>query len=343
MKVDAIVAAGSAEPGCPAPTGGANGRIHQRAGTRLLEALRRIGGVRTADVTLTKAYDLPCRYVIHTAGPKWQGGSYGEERLLQACYREALRLADRKGVESIAFPLISTGQYGYPKAEALRVATDVIRDFLCGHDMTVYLVVYDREAFRLSSELFEDVAAYIDQHYVDSHPAARNMPQRLMLEHGRAPECDMAPVCRSAPCAAPMPRTAAAAEDGDVPAELARRLRALDEGFSGTLLRLIDERGMKDAECYRRANVDRKLFSKIRSTPSYRPKKPTVMAFCVALELEMPQARELLAKAGYGMSRASMFDVIVEFFITRGVYDVHTINQALWHYDQPLLGSDKGA
>lgn len=336
MKVDAIVAAGSAMPGVPMPTGGVNGSIHKRAGGRLIEALRQLGGIHTAQATLTEGYDLPCRYVIHTAGPVWRGGSYGEETLLRACYREALQLAARMGFASIAFPLISTGKYGYPKAEAMQAATAEIRAFLLQHDLDVYLVVYDKEAFRVSSDLFAGVKQYIDQHYVDEHYVARDATEEDWAARpaplNAPPERCMAPAAR-----APKERAARG-----LPTTLEERLHQLDEGFSGMLLRLIDERGMKDSACYRRANVDRKLFNKIKNTPGYTPKKSTVAAFCVALSLDMRESRELLARAGYAFSRSSVFDVIVEYYITKGVYDVDVINQALFAYDQPLLGSNVG-
>lgn len=424
MKVDAIVAAGSARPGVPTPTGGVNGSIHRKAGARLIEALRRLGGIRTGSVTLTAAYDLPCKYVIHTAGPVWKGGTYGEETLLRACYREALQLAVRKRLSSITFPLISTGRYGYPKAAALQAATSEIRAFLQEHELEVYLVVYDREAFAVSSELFAGVQAFIDQHYVDEHRTARNTREedwaaqfnapinRRDVEYAKAtskmfeaesdnpdrqteiPAMFTAPLdaaeedfdCRretldrfaalveedekvdsfevkpSAPqrrpwepikMGAPMlkremarPMAGSAKNKPRAPQRpalsLEECLRQLDESFSQALLRLIDEKGMKDSACYRKANVDRKLFNKIKNTPGYTPKKSTVMAFCVALELDMPGCRELLSRAGYALSRSSMFDVIVEYYIGMGTYDVDAINQALFAYDQPLLGSNVG-
>ena len=379
MKVDVIVAAGSATPGTPTPTGGVNGSIHKKAGSRLIEALRRLGGIKTGGATLTRAYDLPCKYVIHTAGPVWRGGSYGEETLLRACYREALQLAVRQRLSSIAFPLISTGKYGYPKAEAMQAATSEIRAFLQTHEMDVYLVVYDREAFAVSSDLFAGVQAFIDQHYVDDHYTARNTREELWADQMAAPAaawdepavCDQvsSPVQRMTSDAwdVPLPEErrkappsvmAAPKEKAAVPVrgfELPRRrdrqpaalsleeqLKRLDEGFSQMLLRLIDEKGMKDAACYRRANVDRKLFNKIKNTPGYTPKKSTVVAFCVALELDMRSCRELLSRAGYALSRSSIFDVIVTYYIGKGVYDVDEINQALFAYDQPLLGSNVG-
>lgn len=382
MQVDAIVTAVSAVPGTPKPTGGVNGRIHQKAGARLLEALRRMGGVRTAGATLTPGYDLPCKYVIHTAGPIWRGGSYGEEMLLRACYLEVLKLAAREGLESVAFPLISAGTYGYPKAEAMRVAAETIGRFLEDHEMTVYLVVYDRETFRVSNELFADVEQFIDQHYVDRHYVARNIRdedwyredwETSILEEAVAPaglDDDADPFIghplpsaakqpSPAPAPAKKPKKAAkrisaakemnAARPRDAeelqsdmaaaPEELLRMLRQLDAGFAPYLLQLIDRSGMKDSECYKRANIDRKLFSKIRSNPAYKPSKPTAVAFCVALELTLPQTQELLSRAGFTLSRANKFDVIVEYFIVRGRYDVHEINQVLFAYDMPLLGA----
>ncbi len=407
LAVDAIVTAGSAAPGTPQPTGGVNGRIHQKAGSRLLAAIRALGGVKTGRATITEAYELPCKYVIHTAGPKWQGGGYGEEILLRNCYREALQLAKRKGLQSIAFPLISSGKYGYPKAEALRAATGEIRAFLADNDMDVALVVYDRDAFQVSSELFRNVEAFIDQHYVDRHYTARNSREELWAEpviYGDvgmadsafggeyadampqpcaapepdgedAPEWDglmeaaprretpprrevpqerahcaapaQASYCAARPAPAPKAKRKPAfkvekAPDPSLPRGLAQRLNQLDEGFSQTLLRLIDEKGLKDSVCYRRANVDRKLFNKIKNTPHYTPRKSTVAAFCIALRLNLSDSRELLSRAGYALSHASMFDVIVEYFITRGEYDVDLINQVLFSYDQPLLGSNMG-
>lgn len=353
MAVDVIVAAGSDVPGTPRPTGGVNGSIHRKAGPGLLQALRQMGGILAGRATLTRAFDLPSRYVIHTAGPRWQGGTQGEAQRLAECYRNALQMAAEKGLTSIAFPLISTGKYGYPKAEALQVAVRTIRAFLETEEMEVYLVVYDRESYLAGSGMFHDVQAFVDQHYVDEHYSRRNTMEecwarrevnaQLMAE----PEVDAQrastpsgaagkAVAAKSAMAAPMP----AAGEG-MPPELLRRLRQLDEGFREMLLRLIAERGMTDAACYHRANLDRKLFNKILNVAHYRPKKPTVVALCVALRLDWVESCELLSRAGYGMSRSNRFDVIVEYFITHGEYDLDRINFVLFDYDQPLLGSSE--
>ena len=339
--------------------GGVDGAIHRAAGPRLLEECRTLGGCKTGEAKITRGYDLPAKYVIHTVGPIWQGGGFGEEALLTAAYRNSLLLAAAYHCESVAFPLISSGVYGYPKAEALRVATDTISAFLSDHEMQVTLVIFDKAAFQLSQARFAAIESYIDQTYVDAYPDARS---RAFFQnapsYAPAPDADFAAgAALPPPCAQMAPAQAAprkkenrflkkrnkvSEEDAapsmasDVP--LADLLDQLDEGFSETLLRKIDERGMKDSECYKRANIDRKLFSKIRSNPQYRPSKATALAFAVALELPLRETNDLLRKAGYALSHASKFDVIVEYFIRNGNYNIFEINEALFAFDQVLLG-----
>ena len=316
MKVDAIVnAANSSLLG----GGGVDGCIHRAAGAGLLEECRTLGGCETGSAKITGGYGLPCRYVIHAVGPVWRDGRHGERDLLASCYRASLELAKEHGCESVAFPLISSGAYGYPKDRALRVAVDTISEFLFRNDMTVYIVIFDRRAYQISAKLFWDVAEYVDDHYVEEH-ADRNEAQRrrrsffLDLEEGL-----MSP-------AAPL-------EDLD---EVVSRI---DESFSRMLLRKIDEKGMTDVECYKKANIDRKLFSKIRSDPDYRPSKPTALAFAIALELPLDEAKDMLMKAGFALSRSSKFDVIIEYFIRNGNYNVFEINEALFAFNQSLLGA----
>ena len=315
MKVDAIVnAANESLLG----GGGVDGAIHRAAGPELLKECRTLGGCKTGQAKLTQGYRLPARYVIHTVGPIWRGGGHGERELLVSAYRSSLELALAHGCERVAFPLISSGVYGYPKDQALKVAVDTIGDFLLAHDMTVYLVIFDRAAYTIGGKLFADIAAYIDDRYEAAHTDSREEERRraAFLCTDREPE----------PAAAP------------APAGLDEALGQLDESFSQMLLRKIDERGLTDAQCYKKANIDRKLFSKIRSDVGYKPSKPTAMAFAVALELPLEEAREMLQKAGFAFSHASKFDIIVEYFIAHRNYNIFEINEALFAFDQSLLG-----
>ena len=307
--------------------GGVDGAIHRAAGPELLAECRRLGGCKTGDAKITKAYLLPCRYVIHTVGPVWRGGGHGEQEQLASCYRTSLALAQAHACETVAFPLISSGIFGYPKDQALRVAVDTISEFLAENDMTVYIVIFDRAAYQISGKLFADIAEYIDDHYVDAHTDTRR--ERLRGSFG----------LQSQPLsvyedAAPQYASASVASDN-----LDDLLAQLDAGFSETLLKLIDRSGKKDAEVYKKANVDRKLFSKIRNNPDYKPSKPTAVAFAIALELSLPETRDLIARAGYALSPSSKFDVIIEYFIGREKYDIFEINEALFAFDQSLLGA----
>lgn len=320
MRVDAIVnAANESLLG----GGGVDGCIHRAAGPELLAECRRLGGCRTGEAKLTRGYRLPCKYIIHTVGPVWHGGDHGEQEQLVSCYRTSFALARKHHCQTVAFPLISSGVYGYPKEQALRTAMDAIGAFLLEHDMTVYLVIFDRSAYQISSRLFADIAAYIDDHYVDAHTdfiRSRPCPASIPVETQMAPSPAFSPASRP-------------------PRSLDDRLKHLDAGFSETLLTRIDRSGKKDSEIYKRANVDRKLFSKIRSNPDYRPSKPTALAFAIALELDLTETRDLIARAGYALSRSSKFDVIIEYFISQRNYNIYEINEALFAFDQSLLGA----
>ena len=318
MSVDAIV---NAAKESLLGGGGVDGCIHRAAGPELLQECRTLGGCRTGEAKITGAYRLPCKYVIHTVGPVWNGGKCGEREQLASCYRTSLALAKEHSCETVAFPLISSGIFGYPKAQALRVAVDTISEFLAENDMTVYIVIFDRAAYQIGNKLFADIAAYIDDHYVDAHTdSRRERMRRMSVLESRTLSADAA--------AAPM------AADG-----LDSLLAHLDAGFSETLLKLIDRRGKKDSEIYKKANVDRKLFSKIRNNPDYKPSKATAIAFAIALELNLDETRDLIARAGYALSASSKFDVIIEYFIRQKKYDIFEINEALFAFDQSLLGA----
>lgn len=362
MKVDAIVnAANSSLLG----GGGVDGCIHRAAGPGLLEECAGLGGCETGDAKITGGYNLPAKYVIHAVGPIWGGGEYGEKELLSSCYKKSLSLAKENGCESIAFPLISSGIYGYPKDQALRAAVDEISAFLSENEMEVYIVIFDKRSYQIGEKLFADISSYIDDNYVQE--LEREYPQlsRHLDPYGTEQSFGSAPAPQKADLfkkkgvkgkkadkalsaskadeevydeclAAPEFQAARVSEQA---MSLDEALSMIDESFSQMLLRKIDEAGITDAQCYKKANIDRKLFSKIRSNPFYKPSKPTAVAFAVALELSLDETKELLMKAGFALSRSSKFDIIVQYFIEKGNYNIYEINEALFAFDQSLLGA----
>lgn len=321
MRVDAIVNAANSSL---APGGGVCGAIFAAAGrTALDKACRAIGHCDVGSAVITPGFDLPARYVIHAVGPIWQGGSRGEADLLHSCYTRALHLARENGCESIAFPLISSGIFGYPKPQALRIAINAIEEFLLKYEMQVYLVIFDRAALLISERLYENIQRYIDDRYVELRAFPRQAAEALPHARQRAEQADL-PL--AAPCATPGKRS------------LDDLLGHLDESFSRMLLRLIDEKGMTDVEVYKRANLDRKLFSKIRKE-GYNPSKQTALALAIALRLNLDETKDLLGRAGYALSHSNKFDIIIEYFIEEGVYDIFEINEALFAFEQRLLGA----
>lgn len=353
MNVDAIVnAANSSLLG----GGGVDGAIHRAAGKELVAECRTLGGCKTGEAKITGGYNLPCKYIIHTVGPVWQGGGKGERDLLYSCYANSLRLASKYNCESIAFPLISSGRYGYPKDQALRVAMDAISDFLCDNEITVYLVVFDKKSFHISERLVSDIEQYIDDNYVDALPKHKRgrsflrpsaamsdmqMKEACLYDDASVPytEYDTEIDACDASVLSPEPQPVSVNFTCSNVVELKGLLYNIDESFSQMLLRKIDELGMTDAQCYKKANIDRKLFSKIRGDINYKPSKQTAIAFAIALELPLEEAREMLSKAGFALSHSSKFDIIIEYFIRMGNYNIFEINEALFAFDQNLLGA----
>jgi O-acetyl-ADP-ribose deacetylase (regulator of RNase III) len=312
--------------------GGVDGAIHRAAGPELLEECRSLGGCEVGQAKITNGYRLPAKYVIHTVGPVWRGGGAGEEELLADCYRNSLALAKARALESIAFPLLSSGAFGYPKDRALKTAISVIGDFLLKHDMTVYLVVFDKTAFALSEKLFFSISQYIDDHYVDTHAIRRT---NLSVHSQKAEDLSLVRLSLEEP------QLVYDLEEEVVSAakrSLDDVVSQVEETFSQMLLRKIDEKGLTDAETYKKANIDRKLFSKIRNDIHYRPSKPTVLAFAIALALSLDETSDLLLRAGFALSRSSRFDLIVEYFIEQENYSIFEINEALFAFDQQTLG-----
>lgn len=435
VAADAIV--NTANPH-PRYGGGTDNAIYQAAGPEeLLAERRKIGDIATGEVAVTPAFRLPARYIIHTVGPSWQGGSQGEYKALASCYRKSLLIARQLGCESIAFPLISTGVYGFPKDRALKIALETIEDFLNENDMEVTLVVFDKKAFDLSSSLTADVAQFIDENYVEQRreeeykadipyggnygsPRQREtLLQRIRgrrqdleeierrpslfsrrrkssmaedleadqeyleddlaadwadLEEDYAPKesapsapapaapAAAAPSAPKPSASAPEPVTSARIPSAPAPstpapahpvapaapaptpspstskAQLNKALKHMEESFQERLLHLIDERQLTDVQVYKKANVDRKLFSKIRCNPQYSPRKQTAVALSVALELNLEETRDLLGRAGFALSPSSKFDLIVEYCIVNHIYSIYDINSLLFEYDQPMLG-----
>ena len=324
MDVDAIVNAANRSL---LGGGGVDGCIHRVAGPELLKECEKLGGCNTGDAKITKAYKLPCKYVIHAVGPRYEDGNHNEEKLLRSCYSTSLNLAKENKCETVAFPLISSGIYGYPKAEALKVAIDEISEFLLSNDMTVYIVIFDKNAYKISEKLFADIEEYIDDNYVDEHalmyPEMRRMNRTDDIKY----------------CASISMGVDACLEEASFKASLEDIIDQIDESFAEMLLRKIDEKGMKDSECYKKANIDRKLFSKIRSDMNYKPSKPTALAFAIALELSLDETKDMLMKAGFALSHSNKFDLIIEYFISNGNYNIFEINEALFAFDQNLLGA----
>ena len=329
MKVDAIVnAANSTLLG----GGGVDGCIHKAAGKGLLMECITLGGCEVGNSKITKGYKLPCKYVIHTVGPRWKGGQKGEKQALESCYRTSLALAKENDCSSVAFPLISSGIFGYPKDEALEVAVTEISRFLDDNDMLVYIVVFDKNSFVISESLFSDIKEYIDDNYVEAHTDRSRRPEPYASNRFIAKSSSVFANAQISH------RSEELAVKEYTECSLADALMEIDESFSEMLLRKIDESGMTDAQCYKKANIDRKLFSKIRSDKNYRPSKSTVIAFAIALQLPIDETNEMLKKAGFALSHSNKFDIIVEFFISRGNYNIFEINEALFAFDQSLLG-----
>lgn len=349
-----------------APGGGVCGALFSAAGfDEMRAACEAIGGCATGDAVATPAFNLPARWCVHAVGPIWRGGRAHEEELLHRCYRSAFARAVELGARSVAFPLISAGIYGFPVERALAIVREEVAAFMRHHDeIELTLVVFERAVVQMGNALVEQVQEYIDDEYVDSSSFMRRDTGELerelrWTEDASAPlSVEMAePVALpeylredDAPTVMPSASRPFVASSIGMPgapsragttldAEIAQLVATLDAPFSTTLLALIDARGMTDAEVYHRANISRQLFSKIRGNESYRPSKQTVVALAIALELDMSATQDLLARAGFTLSKSSKFDVIVRFFIERGIYDLFRLNEVLFAYDLPLVGS----
>ncbi len=336
MRVDVIV--NSANPQVSA-LDGVDYSIYTAAGmNELLAARSDIGDIKPGEVAITSAFLLTAKYIIHTVGPIWRNGTCKEFEVLESCYEKSLCLAKENNCKSIAFPLISTGTYGFPKDKALQIAISSISQFLLHNDMNIFLVVYDKKSYELSGKLFQDVEEFIDDHYIDKRKKEkkrRSPDERTFSSLWDSEKIeDFAEYIEMDN----QPKYSEYAK----PLESKRRLEDIvdevGETFQERLLRLIDKRELTDVEVYKRANMDRKLFSKIRCRIDYQPKKKTALALAIALSLNLDETIDLLSRAGMALSPSSKFDLIIRYFIENEVYDIHTINMALFQHDQPILG-----
>ena len=328
MKVDAIVNTTNEEM---IGYSGVDLAVHTMAGPELDEECSKIAPLFLGQAKITKAYNLPSKYVIHTSGPVWRGGNYGESDILRSCYEESLKLAVENKCKSIAFPLISSGVYQYPKDQVLKFAIHIITEFLFDHELKVYLCVFDKESYSFSQKLFNDIQEFIDDEYVDEHD------EDYYDDLGGALAEEPLMLCKC--CEALPPIEADEAEQPDIDGlSLKDYIEQMDKSFQEMLFDLIDESGMTDVECYKKANVDKRTFSKIKSNKDYRPSKQTVIAFAISLQLNMDETQALLATVGFTLSRSNVFDKIIRYFIHNKNYDIFEINQALFEFDQVLLG-----
>ena len=337
MRVDAIVNTANPRPVIGA---GTDSMIHKKAGPGLLAARQTIGNIDRGCAAITPAFNLYAKYVIHTVGPVWLDGNHNESAELHNCYSNSLKLAVEHKCKSIAFPLIATGNYGFPKDQALQIAIAVFSSFLLEYEMQIYLVVFDSAAYKLSEKLFHGVASYIDEHFVDLCEQAavtenlRKFRRRCRTERMKVCE-DSAVLEPEFLSMAPMAPAMAAPKE----LSLEDSLKEADAGFSETLLSLIDKTGKKDSEIYKKACISKQHFSKIRNNPHYQPTKPTAIAFALALELNLEETHDLIGRAGFTLSKSSKFDLIIRYFIEHKEYNVVAVNVALYEFDQPLLGS----
>ena len=337
VKASAVVC-----PANPHPVigGGTEAEIYRKAGKeKLLAARKRIGDIEAGTVRTAPAFALRTNYIFFTVGPVWQDGKHNEAAILKSCYLSCLQEAVKRNCESIVFPLLASGINGFPKDLALMSARETITRFLQDHDLNVILAVFDKESFRLSEETEKEVQSYIDDHYAEYQ--LEQTSRRRRREYANSP-MPSAMYREDADEAMPVPKARpsvsfkiSAAKQEAAPEPL---FRVRGETFTDMLLRMIDEKGVKDSEVYKKANIDRKLFSKIRSNPDYHPKKNTVIAFCLSLNLPIRDARELLRSAGYAFSPASLSDLIIEYCLENEIYDVFEVNEILFKYDLPVLG-----
>ena len=316
---------------------GTSRAIYQAAGEQELTAsCEAIGRCDLGRAVCTPAFGLHAKYIFHAVCPAWHGGGFGEAEQLAGAYHSALELAAEYHCKSVAFPLLSSGNYGYPKEQAFRIAVDTITQYVMEHDLTVYLVLYDRHSLAVSRKLFALVEEYIDDHYVaqndESYQFDRRRRESVERRRWRLEE-EATPMLETAAAPPPPATTPMAARS------LEHLMDNLGESFTTRLLRLIDERGLKDSTVYKQSNISRQHFSKIQCNRDYNPKKKTVLAFAVGLHLSEDETIDLLKSAGYAFSDGSKQDWIVRYCLEHKIYNINQVNTLLFQWDQEQLGA----
>ena len=337
MNVDAIV--NTANP-LPMVGSGVDSAIYKKAGwMELLRIRQKIGKLAVSNIAVTPALNLKAKYIVHVVGPRWRGGDAHEAELLTKCYQNVLEAATEYGCESIAIPLISTGNYDFPKELALQIAKETISQYLEANELNVYLVVYDRESFQISKSLFDDVQSYIDQNLVQEICAMQALRRKYSVSKERFTEnynrVEHSDCLINVECDKVAFKTYKSEKRS-----LKDLVLEVESTFAETLFKYIDDKGLTDPEVYKRANLDRKLFSKIRKNKNYKPSKNTALALAIALELNLDETKDFIGKAGYALTHSSKMDIIVEFFIKQNNYDIFELNDVLFYYEEPLLGSN---
>ena len=369
MHVDAIVNTANPLPGYGP---GIDTAVYEAAGKdELLAKRREIGTIDRGASVITAGYKLSAKYIIHTVGTLWRGGDSGEEEIVRRCYRSVFKLAVDYDVESLAIPLLASGSYGFPKGIALRIALSEIESFMADHDMVLYLVVFDEKSFNLSSELYGDIDAYINDNYVEEKAKEEYLDSDAMEYERRLMSSNMAmtgsalhQTSVAKPSISPKREKkknklssksdavstygAALVDEAmdmvcAMPKEADRSLddvvKNLDKSFMELVFSFADKKGMTDVEVQKKANLDRKAFSKLKCGTTKNPSKGTALALAVALELSLDDTKDLLSRAGLALSPCSKQDVIVQYFIEREAYDIYEINVALFEHGEQLLGT----